>query len=100
MATMRYTQSAREMIPRMRFSIIVLLEFFAAARVKRECHKKQDDRSEVNRIEHNFPNGQRRRERRDSAVTLFIWGELEAADFADQRIALPIAYEISCRAWP
>ena len=56
---MRYTQSAREMIPRMIFSINVLLEFFAAARVKREGGKKQDGRSDVKGIEHNFPNRQR-----------------------------------------
>ena len=39
-------------------------------------------------------------DKRDNATTFLFWGELEAADFADQRIALPIAYEISCRAWP
>ena len=55
MATMRYTQSAREMIPRMIFSINFLLEFFAAARVKREGCKEQNGGSDVNSIKHNFP---------------------------------------------
>ena len=40
------------------------------------------------------------RDDRDNAATVFAGGELEVAEFADQRIALPIAYEISCRAWP
>jgi hypothetical protein len=55
----------------MRFSINFLLEFFAAARVKRECGKKQNGRSDVNSIEHNFPNRQRRRDERDNAITFF-----------------------------
>jgi hypothetical protein len=54
MATMRYTQSAREMIPRMIFSINVLLELFAAERVKRERSEKHGDNSDVNDVQHNF----------------------------------------------
>ena len=100
MATMRYTQSAKEMIPRMMFSIKVGLEFLAAAHVKREGRKKQDRRADVNHVQHNFSNTQRSRDERNNAITFLLWGELEAADFADQRIALPIACEISCRAWP
>jgi hypothetical protein len=65
---MRYTQSAREMIPRMRFSINVVLEFFAAARVKREGGKKQNGGPDVNSIKHNFPNRQRGRDGRDNAI--------------------------------
>jgi hypothetical protein len=88
------------MIPRMMFSIKVWLKFFAADRVKRKSSKKQDRRAEIDHVQHNFSNRQRRRDERDNATTILLWGELEAADFADQRIALPIAYEISCRAWP
>jgi len=54
MATMRYTQSASEMIPRIKFSIKVESEFLAAARVKRECNKNHDDNSDVNDVQHNF----------------------------------------------
>jgi hypothetical protein len=54
MATIRYTQSASEMIPRMIFSINVLLEFFAADRVKRERRKKHNDNSDINDVQHNF----------------------------------------------
>jgi hypothetical protein len=38
------------------FHKIFRLKFFAADRIKREHRKKQDRRSDVNRIEHNFPN--------------------------------------------
>jgi hypothetical protein len=71
MATMRYTQSAKEMIPRMIFSIKVLLEFFAAARVKRESRKKQDRRADVNHVQHNFPNTQRCHDERNNAATFY-----------------------------
>jgi hypothetical protein len=76
------------------------LELFAANRVKREGRKKQDRRADVDHVQHNFPNRQRSRDERNNAVTFLIWGELETANFAGQRIALPIACEISCRAWP
>ena len=88
------------MIPRIKFSIKVELEFFAAARVKRECRKEQNRSADVDHVQHNLSNQQRSRDERNHAATFLLWGELEAADFADQRIALPIAYEISCRAWP
>jgi hypothetical protein len=42
MATMRYAQSATDMIPRMRFSIKIESEFFAAARIQRERGEEQD----------------------------------------------------------
>jgi hypothetical protein len=42
------------MIPRMIFSIKVELEFLAAARVKRERRKKQNRRSDINDVQHNF----------------------------------------------
>jgi hypothetical protein len=50
----RLTQSATEMIPRMRFSIKIELEFLAAARVKHERRKKQNRRADVNNINHRF----------------------------------------------
>ena len=77
MATMRYTQSAKEMIPRMMFSIKVELEFFAAKRVKRERGKKHDDDSDVNDVQHNF---QQTPPSRINATTphIFIMGELES----------------------
>jgi hypothetical protein len=81
------------------FHKIFRLKFFAADRVKRERGEKHDGRSEVYGIKHNFSNTRRGRDERDNA-TFLLWGELEAADFADQMIALPIACEISCRAWP
>ena len=60
MAMMRYTQSATEMIPRMRFSI--KLEFLAAARVKQKRREKCDRYSTVNGIKHNhFQTGGARR---------------------------------------
>jgi hypothetical protein len=61
------------MIPRMMFSIKVELEFFAANRIKREGRKKQNDRSDINNIEHNFPNTQRGRVERDNAI-IFLSG--------------------------
>ena len=73
MATMRYTQSAREMIPRRVFSIRFLLELFTTERVERKGRKKQDRRAEIDHVQHNVPNGQRRRERRDNAVT-YLFG--------------------------
>ena len=76
------------------------LEFFAPVSVNFAGRKKGRDDSDINQVSHNLSNKQRRRDERDNAATVFFWGELEAADFADQRIALPIAYEISCRAWP
>ena len=52
MARMRYTQSATEMIPRMRFSI--KSKFLAAARVKHNRREKCDHNSDVNHVQHNF----------------------------------------------
>ena len=54
MAKIRYTQSAKEMIPRIIFSIKIWSEFFAAERVKRERGEKHEVRSDVNGIEHNY----------------------------------------------
>jgi hypothetical protein len=88
------------MIPRMIFSIKVELEFLAADCINAERRKKQDHRADVNHVKHNFSNTQRCHDERNYVITFLLWGELEAADFADQRIALPIACEISCRAWP
>ena len=79
---------------------MIWLEIFTAKRVKRKNRKKQDHGAEIDHVQHNFPNRQRGHDERDNAATFLLWGELEAANFADQRIALPIAYEISCRAWP
>jgi hypothetical protein len=82
----------------MRFSI--KSKFLAAARVKQKRREKCDHDSNVSSIEHNHfqTDGSRREYTRQ--LHDFYLGELEAADFADQRIALPIACEISCRAWP
>jgi hypothetical protein len=38
-------------------------------------------------------------DKHDNAA-IYPWVNLKAANFAAQRIALPIACEISCRAWP
>jgi|GEM_PF-2703427 len=75
MATMRYTQSAREMIPRMMFSIKVWSELFAADRVKRERGEKHDDNSDVNDVQHNFQQTPSSHKRDNAAH--FIMGELE-----------------------
>jgi hypothetical protein len=75
MATMRYTQSATEMIPRMIFSIKVELELFATDRVKREGRKKHDDNSDVNDVQHNFQQTPSSHKRDNAAH--FIMGELE-----------------------
>jgi hypothetical protein len=86
------------MIPRMRFSI--KSKFLAAARVKQKRREKCDHNSDVNGIKHNlFKQAAAIASERDNP-TIIIWVNLMAADFADQRIALPIACEISCRAWP
>ena len=86
---MRYTQSAREMIPRIMFSIKVWSEFFAANRVERERGEKHDDDSDVNDVQHNF----NKRRHRINATTPHIlsWVNLKT----DSRIALPIADEVS-----
>jgi hypothetical protein len=79
----------------MRFSI--KLKFLAAARVKHKRREKCDHDSDVNHVQHNFI--QQANDITTKAATTrriyLIWGELEAADFADQRIALPIADEVS-----
>ena len=98
MATMRYTQSATEMIPRMRFSI--KSKFLAAARIKRERREKRDRNSDVNGIQHNHFQTGSRRAMNATTPQFYIWVNLIAADFAAQRLALPNACEISCRAWP
>jgi hypothetical protein len=54
MATMRYTQSAREMIPRMMFSINVLLELFAADCINAERHEKSKNQSDIDCVQHNL----------------------------------------------
>jgi hypothetical protein len=76
------------------------LEFFAPVGVNFTRHKKQDQHADIDHVQHNFSNPQRCHNGRNNAITFLFLGELEAADFADQRIALPIACEISCRAWP
>ena len=99
MATRRYTHNATEMVPRMRFSI-KFLELLAAARIKRSYGEEQHHDSDVNGIKHNhFQTGSAAANRRDDA-TIIIWVNLMTADFAVQRLALPNACEISCRAWP
>jgi hypothetical protein len=63
------------MIPRIKFSIKIELKFFAAVRVKRKGREKQDRRSDVDDVQHNFkqtPSSHRR----DNAAH-FIMGELE-----------------------
>jgi hypothetical protein len=60
------------MIPRMIFSIKIWSEFFATNRVERERGEKHDGRSDVNGIEHNFPNTQRRRDERNNAATFYL----------------------------
>jgi hypothetical protein len=93
MATMRYTQSATEMIPRMRFSI--KSKFFAAAGVKHKRREKCDHNSDVNGIKHNhFQSGGAAANERGNA-TVLIWVNLTTADFAVQRLALPNADEVS-----
>ena len=52
MARRRYTQSATEMIPRMRFSI-KFLEFLAAAHIQREGGKERHRDSDIDGIKHN-----------------------------------------------
>ncbi len=53
MATMRYTQSAREMTPRMMFSIkFSRLKFFAADCVEREHSEEHEGDSDINGVEH------------------------------------------------
>src|ERR1019366_9535755 len=64
------------MIPRIKFSIKVELEFFAAAHVKREGRKKQNRRADVNHVQHNFPNTQRCHDERDNAATFLSWVNL------------------------
>ena len=90
MATMRYTQSVREMIPRMMFSIKVWSEFFATERVKRKSRENHDDNSDVNDVQHNF---QQTPSSRINATTprILSWVNLKT----DSRIALPIADEVS-----
>ena len=98
MAMTRYAQSATEMIPRMRFSI--KSKFLAAARVKQKRREKCDRNSDVNHVQHNFIQQANGITTKAATTRQFysIWVNLKAADFADQRIALPIACEISCRA--
>ena len=100
MATMRYAQSATDMIPRMRFSIKIWSELFAAARIKHESGEEQHRDSDIDGIKHNhFQTGSAAADERDN-TTILVWVNLTAADFAVQRLALPNACEISCRAWP
>ena len=54
MATMRYAQSATEMIPRMRFSIKFWSKFLAAERIKHKCGEKHNHQSDVNEVQHNL----------------------------------------------
>jgi hypothetical protein len=77
----------------MRFSI--KSKFLAAARVKQKRREKCDCNSNVNGIKHNhFQTGSAAANERDN-TTIFIWVNLIAADYADQRIALPNADEVS-----
>jgi hypothetical protein len=76
----------------MRFSI--KLKFFAAARIQHERGEEQHRDSDVNDIQHNFQTSRRWGDERDNAA-IYVWVNLKAADFAAQRIALPIACEIS-----
>ena len=55
------------------FSIKLALELFATQRVKREGRKKQDHRSDINDVQHNLSNKQRRRDERGNAI-IFILG--------------------------
>jgi hypothetical protein len=80
MATMRYAQSATEMIPRMRFSI--KLKLLAAARVKQKHREKCDRNSDVNHVQHNFQADKRHHgQGRNDAPILFNLGELESRGF-------------------
>ena len=70
---MRYTQSATEMIPRMRFSI--KSKFLAAARVKQKRREKCDRNSDVNQVQHNFHTDERHHDpSRNNAPNLFNSG--------------------------
>jgi hypothetical protein len=73
MATMRYTQSATEMIPRMRFSI--KLEFLAAARVEQKRREKCDRNPDVNHVQHSFQTDKRHHgQSRNDVPNLFNFG--------------------------
>jgi hypothetical protein len=54
------------------FHKIFRLKFFAADRVKCERGEEHDGRSDVNGIEHNYSNTQRRRDERDNAATVLL----------------------------
>jgi hypothetical protein len=76
-------------------------ELFTANCINAERHESPENQSDIDCVQHNSISPKAaQRERRDNAAILFIWVNLVAANFAAQRLALPNACEISCRAWP
>ena len=73
MATMRYTQSAREMIPRMRFSINDLVRAFRSqARKAQTPQKTRPPRRCRSRPAYFYKCTQRGRDERDNAATVLL----------------------------
>ena len=92
-------RSAREMNPSAKFTEKFYRSFLMADDIQYQGHESSTRQTNTNCVQHIFQRGVHaiNTAHRNSFSR---WVNLMAADFAAQRLALPNACEISCRAWP